>query len=378
MIYMDDAATTKINAVAAQFMKEVSEKFWFNPSSHYDGGYEAKKFLQEEREKIAYCIGASPYEVYFTSGGSESNNWALESIARAGLSKNKMHIISTQIEHHSVLNKLNDLENRGYKIDLIKPDETGHIKLEDIIAKVRSDTCGISVMAVNNELGTIQSYQEIGEYCRKNKILFHVDAVQAVPHCLFNLNVVPIDYMSVSAHKFNGPRGIGFLYVKSDSPLTPIIFGGGQEQSKRAGTENLPAIAGMEVALGARNIFLNSNYYEALMEKRLYLIDGLKNIEGCHITGSGKQIPTIVNFYFDDILGETLLSLLNTDGVYCSAGSACAAGDPKPSHVLKAVGLSDNAAKNSIRLSFDMRMPMENIEKVVYLIKQNVKFIRGV
>ena len=383
MIYMDCAATTHMSKVAITSFVNTAQEFWFNPSSHYDGGYKAKKLLNDTREEIAEAIGAKKTEIYFTSGGSESNNWALEVIAREGIKNNKKHIISSQIEHHSVLNKLKELESRGFEITLIKPQPNGVIEAADVINAIRPETCGISIMAVNNELGTIQPIYPIGYECAERQILFHVDAVQGMPHLIWDLEKCPINYLSASGHKFEGPRGCGFLYVKSGSPLLPLIYGGAQENRMRAGTENLPAIVAMKTALKQRVSIIkrmeNQNDH-SLDNFRKILVEGLKTIEGCHIhePGDMKSIPTVVNFYFDDVLGETLLSLLNSDGIFCSAGSACAAGDPEPSHVLKAIGYSNNAAKNSIRLSFDYFVKEEDIREVVNAVRTNVNFVRGV
>lgn len=377
MIYMDNAATTKINPAAAAIMRTSMEYDWYNPSSHYDGGYTAKKILTAAREVIAQNLNAKSGEIYFTSGGSEANNWALETIARQGAAANKFHIISTTFEHHSVLRKLESLKERGFNITLIPPDKNGLINPDDIAKAFTLSTCGISIMSINNEVGTIQPIEAIGKLCHEKGILFHTDAVQGIPHKIFNLKTMPIDYLSASGHKFNGPRGIGFLYANSKAPLYPLIYGGGQEKGLRAGTENLAAAQAMSAALAIK-IDKLPNFCKPMLEKRLSLISGLKDINGCHFNCLDNQITSIVNFYFDDVLGETLLSLLNTDGIYCSAGSACAAGDPEPSHVLKAIGLSDNAAKNSIRLSFSDETTMDEIQQVVESIKRNVKFIRGV
>lgn len=381
--YMDCAATTKLSDVAALAFKNTASEFYFNPSSHHDGGYKAKQFLNANRLAIAELVGAHKEEIYFTSGGSESNNWALEVIAREGLRKGKKHIISSQIEHHSVLNKLKELKSRGFEVTLIKPRPDGIVDAADVISAIRPETCGISLMAVNNELGTVQPIFKVGQVCQEKKIFFHVDAVQGMPHLIWDLQKFPINYLSASGHKFEGPRGCGFLYVKSGSPLSPLIYGGAQEFGMRAGTENLPAIAAMKVALAQRVGILkrmDKDYFDFERGLKRQLINGLRSIGGCHIhmNSDDESIPTIVNFYFDDVLGETLLSLLNSDGVYCSAGSACAAGDPEPSHVLKAIGYSDNAAKNSIRLSFDWRTSSDDIGSVIEIVRRNVNFVRGV
>lgn len=379
MIYMDNAATTPLSEAAAQAYINTAKEHFCNPSSHYQGGYETKAFLQKQREEIASLIGAKPYEVYFTSGGSESNNWALDVIAREGVKTNHNHIISSAIEHHSVLNKLKQLQAGGFEVTFIKPQSDGLIKASDIIDAIRPTTCGISLMAVNNELGTIQPIKEIGAECKKRNILFHVDAVQALPHMIFNLEKMNINYLSASGHKFEGPRGCGFLYVKKGSPISPLIFGGAQENNVRAGTENVPAIAAMAAALTQRvEIIKDKAIEKELAEKQKLLKERLSQIKGCHIFESPNAIPTVVNFYFEDVLGEVLLSLLNTDRVYCSVGSACAAGDPDPSHVLIAIGYSQTAAKNSIRLSFDYKTTKEEIEQVARAVQMDVDFARGI
>ena len=313
--YMDSAATTKLSDVAALAFKEAAFAYYFNPSSHHDGGYKAKQFLNANRLAIAELVGAYKEEIYFTSGGSESNNWALEVIAREGIKHCKRHIISSQIEHHSVLNKLKELESRGFEVTLIKPRPDGIVDAADVISAIRPQTCGISLMAVNNELGTIQPIFKVGQVCQEKKILFHVDAVQGMPHLIWDLHKFPINYLSASGHKFEGPRGCGFLYVKSGSPLSPLIYGGAQEFGMRAGTENLPAIAAMKVALAQRVGILKrmeQDYFDFEKGLKSQLIDGLKSIDGCHIhvASDDDSIPTIVNFYFDDVLGETFVIIL--------------------------------------------------------------------
>lgn len=379
MIYMDNAATTCPNELALERMKEIAKAAYFNPSSHHDGGFAVKELMNAEREDIAEMLGAKPYEIYFTSGGTESDNWALQYMAENGRIHNKHHIIASAFEHHAILHKLEQLGKLyGISYTLVKPDKDGRVSPDDIEKAITEDTIGVSVMWVNNEIGTVQPINEIGNVCAKHGVLFHVDAVQAIPHFIPSLGRSNIDLLSASAHKFNGPRGIGFLYVDRNISITPLILGGAQEMRKRAGTENVAGVVGLATALRERQKLI-STCSEKMAIKNNILKNGLKSIKGCKIHAeNGTTIPTIVNFYFEDILGEIMLSLLNSDGIFCSAGSACASGDPEPSHVLKAIGCSDKIAKNSIRLSFDYNTTEEEIAETIRAVQKNVNFIRGV
>ena len=383
MIYMDNAATTKISPAAARELFDTMMGEWGNPSSHHQLGYQAKNKLKECRKSIAKNLGANPYEIYFTSGGTEADNWALEAAARYGERERigKKHIISTTFEHHAILHKLKDLEMRGFEITLLKPTFYGQITERDLNEAIRPDTLLVSIMSVNNEIGSIQNIESLGKIAKTYGALFHTDAVQGVPHIIYHLNDSPIDMLSVSAHKFNGPRGTGFLYVKKGTPLESFIYGGAQENGFRAGTENLPAIAGMAVALSERKKMIQENTLET-MAKKEYLLNCLYEISGEDnfiLNGNlSSSIPTTLNFCIRDIDGETLLALLSSDDVYCSAGSACSAGDPNPSHVLLAIGASEEVAKNSIRLSFDYNTTWSEIREVIEKIKKSVGYIRGV
>ena len=380
MIYMDNAATTRISEAAAKAMLDTMTSFWGNPSSHHQMGYLAKGQLKNFRKRIALCLGAKPQEIFFTSGGSESDNWALESAAKYGEKIGKKHIISSAFEHHAILNKLKELEERGFEITLLKPDCYGLIRSSDLSSAIREDTVLVSIMAVNNEVGSIQDIESFCKICKEKNIIFHTDAVQGIPHLTYNLNKMDINMLSASAHKFNGPRGIGFLYVKEGTPLFPLIYGGAQEQEKRAGTENLPAIAGMTVALEERKVLIGMETLNAI-EKKDALLAGLSQLgrDTFHLNGSlTAGVPTTINFCFTDIEGETLLNLLSTEEIYCSAGSACSAGDPDPSHVLLAMGLSPEMAKKSLRLSFDYNTSMGEINETIEKIKKSVGYIRGV
>lgn len=381
MIYMDNAATTKISPAAARELFDTMMGEWGNPSSHHQLGYQAKNKLKECRKSIAENLGAKPYEIYFTSGGTEADNWALEAAARHGERIGKKHIISTTFEHHAILHKLKDLEMRGFEITLLKPTSYGQITEYDLKEAIRPDTLLVSIMSVNNEIGSIQNIDALSKISKAYGALFHTDAVQGVPHLIYHLDDSSIDMLSASAHKFNGPRGTGFLYVKKGTPLESFIYGGAQENGFRAGTENLPAIAGMAVALSERKKKIQENTIE-MFEMKKYLVNNLFEISGENnfdLNGNlSYSIPTTLNFCINDIDGETLLTLLSSEGVYCSAGSACSAGDPNPSHVLLAIGAPEEVAKNSIRLSFDYNTTWDEIKETIEKIKKSVGYIRGV
>lgn len=384
IVNMDAAATTPLDSDAATMMIRVAQENFWNPSSHHYGGYDSKAILDNCRHSIAKNVGALASEIYFTSGGTESDNWALESLARWGAHIGKKHIVSTSFEHHAILNKLKRLEKRGFTIDLINPDSNGFIEPKEFERALREDTCFASVMFVNNEIGAVQDIERLSHLCKERNILFHTDAVQAIPHIVLSMSdprFRSVNMFSVSAHKFGGPRGIGFLYVREHTPLSSMIVGGAQERNKRAGTENLPGIAGLDVALNKRVKSLSDPMnIEKTKELIQYIIKALSSIKGFHLNSDNfyiSQDVPIINFYIEGIKGEVLLSLLNSDGIYCSAGSACAAGDPEPSHVLKAMGYDDERAGNSIRLSFDYDLSKDEAGFVVKSIYNNVNFLRG-
>ena len=337
-VYADNAATTKISDAALEKLNSVMKDTFGNPSSLYKVGQNAKKVLEDSREEIATLIGASPKEIFFSSGGSESDNWAIISAAEIGKREGKKHIISTKIEHHAVLHTLEKLEKEGFEITLLDVYENGIIKLEDLEDSIREDTCLVTIMYANNEIGTVQPINKIGRICRKHNVLFHTDAVQAIGHIPISVGIDNIDMLSASAHKFHGPKGIGFLYVKQGINLTNLIEGGAQERGKRAGTENVPAIASMTVALNEslKNV---EDTRMRLMSLRDRLIKKLRMIPHSALNGNEVcRLPGNVNFCFEGIEGESLLLLLDEKGISASSGSACTSGSLDPSHVLLAFG----------------------------------------
>ena len=353
MIYADNAATTKMSKTAIDTMINVMNEDWGNPSSLYSHGQKAKEVLEEARKKVASVIGAEPREIYFTSGGSEADNQAIISAAGLGKKKGKMHIISSAFEHHAVLHTLEKLEKEGFEVTLLDVHSDGLIVPEELEAAIREDTCLVTIMTANNEIGTIQPIKELGAICRKHGVIFHTDAVQGMGHIPINVVSDNIDMLSASAHKFHGPKGVGFLYVKKTVRLDPLIEGGAQERGKRAGTENVPGIAAAADALieAAGRI---PEYTAVLTKKRDRLIEGLKEIPHSALNGDEKKrLPGNVNFCFEGIEGESLLLLLDDKGIQASSGSACTSGSLDPSHVLLAIGRVHDVAHGSLRLSID-------------------------
>ena len=377
MIYLDNAATTKTSPAARQAMLRCMEEFWGNPSSLHTPGQRANEALAQARETVAACIGAQPREIYFTSGGSEADNQAIVSAALLGKRKGKTHLISTTIEHHAVLHTLKRLEREGFQVTLVPVDASGIVKVEDVAAAIREDTALVTIMFANNEIGSIQPIQEIGALCREKKIPFHTDAVQAAGHLPIHVEEQNIDMLSMSAHKFHGPRGIGVLYVRRSLPLLNLIEGGAQERGKRAGTENLPAIAGMAVALKEACGHLEENAEkEKLLRDRL--IAGLSQIPHSALNGDReKRLPGNVNFCFEGIEGESLLLLLDDKGIAASSGSACTSGSLDPSHVLLAIGRPHEVAHGSLRLSLDEHITPEEIDETVQAVKDVVARLRA-
>ena len=361
MIYADNAATTKMNKISIDAMTDCIKNFWGNPSSLYYFGQIAKEKLNFSRKIIANCIGAISEEIYFTSGGSESDNQAIISAAKIGAKKNKKHIISTKFEHHAVLHTLKKLEREGFEIELLDVHENGIIFPEQIKNSIREDTCLVTIMFANNEIGTVQPIEEIGKICRENKIIFHTDAVQAAGHLKIDVKNQNIDMLSISAHKFHGPKGTGVLYVRKGIPLTNLIEGGAQEKNKRAGTENLPAIFAMAMALkdACENLEKNNEKIYFLREK---IIDGLEKIPHSILNGDRKnRLPGNINFCFEGIEGESLLLLLDDKKICASSGSACTSGSLEPSHVLLAIGRPHEIAHGSLRLSIDENISENDI-----------------
>lgn len=376
-IYADNAATTKISQTAMKAMISAMENSYGNPSSIHQIGMAANDALQTAREQIARCLGCMPKEIFFTSGGTESDNQAIMSAAMLGAKQNKRHIISTAFEHHAVLHTLRRLKEQGFEIQLLDVGAEGNITAAQVEEAIRPDTCLVTVMFANNEIGSVLPIAEIGEVCRAHGVLFHTDAVQAVGHIPVNVKKQNIDMLSLSAHKFHGPRGIGALYVKRGIELTSLMEGGGQERGKRPGTENLPAIMGMAAALKEECTLMEQNEAKVIA-MRDRLIQGLSQIPYSILNGSReKRLPGNVNFCFEGVSGESLLLLLDSRGICASSGSACASGALDPSHVLLSLGLAPEIAQGSLRISLDISNTEEEIDYMLEVIPQVVEQLRG-
>ena len=376
-IYADNAATTKMSRTAIDAMLRCMEADYGNPSSLYTIGQQAKEILEQARADVAAVIHAEPREILFTSGGSEADNQAIRSAAALGQKTGKKHIISTAFEHHAVLHTLKKLEQEGFAVTLLDVHSDGLVRPEEVEAAIREDTCLVTVMFANNEIGTIQPIREIGAICRKHGVLFHTDAVQAVGHVPIDVKADNIDLLSSSAHKFHGPKGTGFLYARKGIRLTNLIEGGAQERGKRAGTENVPGIVGMAAALkeAAANMEKNASHMTALRDR---LIEGLSEIEHSALNGDAKKrLPGNVNFCFEGIEGESLLLLLDDRGISASSGSACTSGSLDPSHVLLAIGRVHDVAHGSLRLSIGEDTTAEEIEYIIQNVKEVVEYLRG-
>ena len=375
-IYADNAATTCMSQTAIQAMLPYFDNVYGNPSSLHSVGQRANEALTSARERIAKVLGCQAKEIYFTSGGSEADNQALLSAARLGQRKGKKHIVSTAFEHHAVLHMLKRLEQEGFEITLLDVHENGIVSPEEVAAAIRPDTCLVTIMYANNEIGTIQPIAEIGKVCHERGVLFHTDAVQAAGHLHIDVKEQNIDMLSLSAHKFHGPKGIGVLYARQGLLLTNLIEGGAQERGRRAGTENLPAIMGMTAALeeAAEGIDRNAARLTALRDK---LIAGLSRIEHCALNGDAEQrLPGNVNFCFEGIEGESLLLLLDDKGVCASSGSACTSGSLDPSHVLLAIGRPHEVAHGSLRLSLGEDTTEEEIDYLIKTVTEVVTYLR--
>ena len=376
-IYADNAATTKISQTAMKAMISAMENSYGNPSSIHQIGMAANDALQTAREQIARCLGCMPKEIFFTSGGTESDNQAIVSAAMLGAKQNKRHIISTAFEHHAVLHTLRRLKEQGFEIQLLDVGAEGNITAAQVEEAIRPDTCLVTVMFANNEIGSVLPIAEIGEVCRAHGVLFHTDAVQAAGHIPVNVKKQNIDMLSLSAHKFHGPRGIGALYVKRGFELTSLMEGGGQERGKRPGTENLPAIMGMAAALKEECTLMEQNEAKVIA-MRDRLIQGLSQIPYSILNGSReKRLPGNVNFCFEGVSGESLLLLLDSRGICASSGSACASGALDPSHVLLSLGLAPEIAQGSLRISLDISNTEEEIDYMLEVIPQVVEQLRG-
>ncbi len=377
MIYADNAATTKMSRTAIEAMLPYMDKIYGNPSSLYSFGQEAKEALENARERIATVLGCEPREITFTSGGSEADNQAIFSAARQGEKKGKKHIISTAFEHHAVLHTLEKLKKQGFEITLLDVHENGIVTPEQVADAIREDTCLVTIMFANNEIGTIQPIAEIGKICREKQVLFHTDAVQAAGHLYVNVKEQNIDMLSLSAHKFHGPKGIGVLYAKRGIVLDNVINGGAQERGKRAGTENIPAIMGMAAALEEAFANLDKNT-EKLIRLRDRLIEGLDKIPYGELNGDRKnRLPGNVNFCFEGIEGESLLLLLDDKGICASSGSACTSGSLDPSHVLLAIGRPHEVAHGSLRLSINEETTEEDIDYMIKAVTDVVTYLRN-
>lgn len=377
-IYLDNAATTKMSKRAVEAMLPYMDTVYGNPSSLHSAGQAAAEALVNARERIAVCLGCSAKEITFTSGGSEADNQAIISAARIGARKGKKHIISTAFEHHAVLNTLKKLEKEGFEITLLEVHENGIVMPEQVSDAIRDDTCLVTVMYANNEIGTIQPIKEIGQVCRDKSVIFHTDAVQAAGHLPINVREQNIDMLSLSAHKFHGPKGIGVLYAGKGIPLTVLIEGGAQERGKRAGTENIPAIMSMAAALEEACASMEDNA-ERLSALRDTLIEGLSEIPHSILNGdAASRLPTNVNFCFEGIEGESLLLLLDDKGISASSGSACTSGSLDPSHVLLAIGRVHDIAHGSLRLTLSEENTPEEIRYTVDAVKQVVEYLRGI
>ena len=377
MIYADNAATTRTSAAAQKAMLDAMERFWGNPSSRHSPGQQAAEALAAARESVAKAIGAQPREIYFTSGGSEADNQAIVSAAKFGARKGKKHLITTAIEHHAVLHTMEALEKEGFEVTYVPVDAGGIVKVEDVAAALREDTALVSVMYANNEIGTIQPIAEIGALCRENKIPFHTDAVQAVGHLPIDVAAQNIDMLSLSGHKFHGPRGVGALYVRRGAPLLTFIHGGAQERGFRAGTENLPAIMGMAAALEESCVNMDKNvaYVSGLRDA---LIEKLSPIPHCALNGNrDRRLPGNVSFCFEGIEGESLLLLLDDKGIAASSGSACTSGSLDPSHVLLAIGRPHEVAHGSLRLTLDGENTMEDVDGIAAAVTGVVDYLRN-
>lgn len=376
-IYADNAATTQTSKTAVDAMMPFFFETYGNPSSLHTAGQKAKEALEKAREDIAAELGALPSEITFTSGGSEADNQAIISAARIGERKGKKHIISSAFEHHAVLHTLDKLKKEGFEITLLDVHENGIVDVEELKAAIKEDTCLVTIMYVNNEIGTIQPISEIGAICKEKGILFHTDAVQAAGHLKIDVKAENIDMLSISAHKFHGPKGVGALYARKGILLTNVINGGAQERGKRAGTENIPAIVGMAAALKEANTDLDAKN-EIIAARRDRLVAGISKIPHSVLNGDvEKRVPCTTNFIFEGIEGESLLLLLDDKGIAASSGSACTSGSLDPSHVLLAIGRPHEVAHGSLRLSFDESITDEEIDYIVKSVTEVVEYLRN-
>lgn len=366
-VYADNAATSKVSETALEAMLPCFTKFYGNPSSIHTEGQEADAVLQAARSQIAGLLNAKPKEIYFTSGGTEADNWAIHAAATLGAKKGKRHIISSTFEHHAVLHTLQTLEKQGFEVTLLDVHSDGIVRPDELAAAIREDTALVTIMFANNEIGTIQPIAELGAICRSKGVLFHTDAVQAVGHVPVDVQALNVDMLSLSGHKFHGPKGVGALYCRTGVPLAVFMEGGAQERGKRGGTENVPAIAGMAAALQEANDNMQQNS-EKVAAMRDELVYALSAIPRSRFNGDvTRRLPGIVNFCFEGIEGEALLLLLDMAGVCASSGSACTSGSLDPSHVLLALGMPHEIAHGSLRLSLS---EYNTPEEIAYIIEK--------
>lgn len=375
-IYADNAATTKMSDIAVQAMLPYLQEIYANASSVHLLGQRSAAALFSARQQVAQVLNCAPKEVFFTSGGSEADNQALISAAALGKKQGKCHIVSTAMEHHAILHTLEALENQGFIVTLLRPQADGIVTATQVAEAITDTTCLVSVMYANNETGAIQPICEIGALCRKRGVLLHTDAVQAAGHLAIDVQRDNIDMLSLSAHKFHGPKGIGLLFAQSNIQLTSLIRGGGQERGKRAGTENLPGIIGLAAALkdAQENMQQNTAYITGLRDA---LRNGLDKIDGASFNGSREHcLPGTVNYSFRGVNGEALLSLLSNEGICCSSGSACSAGSLEPSHVLLALGLSHETAQSALRFSLCEYNTMDEVQTIITKVTEAVNRLR--
>ena len=378
MIYLDNAGTTKVDENVKTFMLPYFDNIYGNASSLHTSGQVAKEHLDAARKTIAKCLNAEPNEIYFTSGGSESDNWAIKTACKFGKMKGKNHIITSAFEHHAILHTLDDMKKEGFEVTYLPVYENGIVKPEDLEKAITDKTCLVSIMFANNEIGTIQKIEELGKICKEHNVTFHTDAVQAVGHLPIDVKAMNIDMLSMSGHKFHGPKGVGALFVKTGTPLFPLIYGGAQEKNKRAGTENLPGIAGMAKALEIATAEMDEvSARERKLRDRLF--DELSKVPHSKINGDkNSRLPNNFNMSFEGIEGESLILLLDDKGICASSGSACTSGSLDPSHVLLAIGLPHEIAHGSLRLTLSKYTTEEEIEKTIPAVKEVVEYLRKI
>ena len=378
MIYLDNAGTTKVSPEAKNAMLPFLDEIYGNASSLHSAGQKAKEYLEEARERIAKCLNAEASEIYFTSGGSESDNWAIETACKIGKMKGKMHIITSAFEHHAILHTLEEKKKEGFIVTYLPVYENGIVHPEDLEKAITNETCLVTIMFANNEIGTIQPIEELGKICKEKGVTFHTDAVQAVGHIKIDTKAMNIDMLSLSGHKFHAPKGVGALYCRKGVPLFKFIQGGAQEKNRRAGTENVAGIVAMAAALeNACKEIEEVSARETILRDRLF--EGLSQIPHSKINGDiEKRLPNNFNMSFEGIEGESLLLLLDDEGICASSGSACTSGSLDPSHVLLAIGLIHEIAHGSLRLTLSKYTTAEEIEKTISATKKVVKYLREI